>query len=84
MVTLDSLHLADVSIIKIDCEGFEMAVLRGAEETLARWKPVVVVEQKKGHAQKYGFGETDAVPYLESMGYRVAREMSGDYLMTAD
>lgn len=82
--TLDSFHLSDVSLVKIDTEGFELFVLRGAEELLARQKPVLIVEQKAGHAQKYGLGETDAVPYLQSLGYRVAKVLSGDYLMVAD
>lgn len=80
MRRLDSFGLVDVDLLKIDVEGFELFVLRGAEEILARYKPVVIVEQKPGHAQKFGLGERDAVPYLESMGYRVAREMAGDFL----
>jgi FkbM family methyltransferase len=80
MRRLDSFGLTDVDLLKIDVEGFELFVLRGAEEILARNKPVVIVEQKPGHAQKFGLGERDAVPYLESMGYRVAREMAGDFI----
>lgn len=34
----------NISLIKIDTEGFEVDVLRGACETLARCKPVVIVE----------------------------------------
>jgi len=81
MHTLDSMSLENVDLVKIDCEGFELFVLRGAEELLARQKPVVVVEQKPGHAVKYGLGDTDAVPYLVSLGYRVAKELSGDFIM---
>lgn len=84
MHTLDSFALSQVDLLKIDTEGHELFVLRGAEETLARCKPVVIVEQKKGHAQRYGLGETDAVPYLQSLGYRVEKEMSGDYLMVCE
>ena len=84
MHTLDSFALSQVDLIKIDTEGHELFVLRGAEETLSRCKPVVIVEQKKGHAQRYGLGETDAVPYLQSLGYRVAKEMSGDFLMVCE
>ena len=81
MRRLDEFGFTDVDLVKVDCEGYELFVLRGAEEILARQKPVVMVEQKPGHAQKFGLGERDAVTYLESMGYRVAREMSGDFLM---
>ncbi len=80
MKRLDSFGFDDVDLIKIDCEGFELFVLRGAGEILSRCKPVVIVEQKPGHAQKYGLGEKDAVPYLESLGYKVAKEMSGDFI----
>ena len=77
--TLDSFHLEDVDLLKIDVEGTELFVLRGAEELLAKQRPVIVVEQKPGHAQKYGLGEQDAIPYLESLGYRLVKEMAGDF-----
>lgn len=83
MHTLDSFNLQDVDLLKIDCEGYELFVLRGAEAMLARCKPVVIVEQKPGHAQKYGLGERDALPFLQSLGYRVAREMAGDFICVA-
>lgn len=82
MNTLDSFMLPNVDLVKIDCEGFELFVLRGAEELLARQKPVVIVEQKPGHAQKYGLGEKDAVPYLISLGYVMVKEMAGDFILT--
>ncbi len=81
MRTLDSFELKDVSYLKIDVEGTELFVLKGAEATIVKCKPVIMVEQKPGHAQKYGLGEKDALPYLESLGYKVAREMSGDFLL---
>jgi FkbM family methyltransferase len=39
-----SMNLAKIDFIKIDVEGFEGHVLRGATETLHRHKPVVVLE----------------------------------------
>lgn len=84
MVTLDSFNFFNVDFIKIDVEGSELNVLRGGEHTIRKWKPVIIVEQKPGHAQRFGFGEKDAVPYLESLGYKMIKEMSGDFIMVPD
>lgn len=81
---LDGAIEGPVDFIKLDCEGFELFVLRGGEQLLRRWKPVVVVEQKPGRAEKFGLGRTDAVPYLKSLGAQLRREMGGDYLLTWD
>jgi len=79
--TLDSYGIRRVDLLKVDCEGFEREVLHGAEETLRQSKPVVVVEQKPGMGQRYGFGETDAVKFLEGLGARRLQEISGDFIM---
>jgi FkbM family methyltransferase len=42
--TLDALDLPDPDLVKIDVEGHEAAVLRGAKGRLARAKPIVVFE----------------------------------------
>ena len=46
---LDDLHLDDVGLIKIDVEGHELAVLRGATHTLAQNRPAIVVEAEQRH-----------------------------------
>lgn len=81
MRTLDSFELFDVDLVKLDCEGYELPALQGAIDTLARWKPVVVVEQKRTMAADMGFPTLGAVTFLESQGYRLAREISGDFYM---
>ena len=65
-LTLDSLHLTDVTAIKIDVEGAEEEVLRGALDTLRRCRPVISVEIEERHRA----GSTRAIPdLLRPLGY---------------
>jgi len=81
MRTLDNYKFADVDAIKIDCEGFEEFVLRGAEETIVTWRPVICVEQKRDMAKRFGLQSLGAVKYLTTLGYKTAQEISGDFIM---
>ena len=62
-ISIDSMDLARVDLIKIDVEGMEMEVLEGARETIGRLLPDLVVEQFKT--------DRDALAaYLDGFGYR--------------
>lgn len=41
---IDDLALHDCDLIQLDIEGYEIHALRGAEQTIAKYKPVIVVE----------------------------------------
>ncbi|RFU45842.1 FkbM family methyltransferase [Paraburkholderia sp. DHOC27] len=43
----DALRNHTVSLIKVDVEGFELAALQGAEQTLARCRPTLYVENDR-------------------------------------
>lgn len=81
---LDMLELQDVDFLKTDCEGYELLTLKGAEETLKRCHPTAIVEQKEGMAGKFGLPEQGAVTYLMSLGAKMRREISGDYILSWD
>jgi FkbM family methyltransferase len=49
LATLDSQQLHDIAVIKIDVEGHEAFVLDGAAETIARERPVLIVEIEERH-----------------------------------
>lgn len=45
-MAIDSLGLAEVTCIKLDVEGHELEALEGAEKTILRWRPAIMVEDK--------------------------------------
>lgn len=63
-----------VSLIKIDVEGGELGVLRGAAETLARHKPAILceIDNREG---RFGIGKDDLADFLKGLGY-VPRRIS--------
>lgn len=78
--TLDSFHLTNVDLIKIDVEGFEEQILLGASETIRTNKPVIVVEQQK-HEYKNDVIDTPAVKILENWGYVVQAQFNKDWIL---
>lgn len=80
--TLDSFHLAP-DFIKIDVEGYELAVIKGAVETIQRSHPTIILEQKPGVASKrYGVEDQAALRLLETWDYVIRAEFNGDFVMT--
>lgn len=66
--TLDGFELGDVGFIKIDVEGFELATLRGSEQTIRRCRPNLLIEIDPGQQTKEAFRQTFA--WVEALGYR--------------
>jgi FkbM family methyltransferase len=81
MRTIDSYEFDDLDLIKVDVEGFEENVLRGSERTIRTCKPVVIVEQKREMASRFGLPILGAVHLLESWGYKAVEEISGDHIL---
>ena len=65
VVTLDSLGLNRVRFIKIDVEGMERAVLRGASETLERDRPILYVENERAEHSR------ELISLILGAGYRL-------------
>lgn len=66
MVRLDHLNLTRCDLLKIDVEGLDSAVLRGAAATLARCRPMVYVEAHPGSENT-----REAIRILQAAGYRL-------------
>jgi FkbM family methyltransferase len=59
------------ALIKIDVEGAELGVLRGAAATLERHRPFVLFEHGVGGADLYGAHPADVFDVLDCAGLRI-------------
>jgi FkbM family methyltransferase len=81
MRTLDSFRFSVVDLLKIDCEGYEVDVLAGAKDTIARCRPVVAVEQRAKLVTSFGHGTADAVKWLKQVGASLVWTDRSDYIL---
>jgi FkbM family methyltransferase len=66
MLPLDDYELRDVGFIKIDVEGHELAVLRGAEKTIRASMPNLLIEIEDRHRPN---ALQDVPEFLANFGY---------------
>lgn len=59
---LDDIYTGIPSVIKIDVEGHELQVLKGAEYVIKKFMPTILIEL-------FDFENNEAAKYLKSLGY---------------
>jgi FkbM family methyltransferase len=65
LTPLDAIDLRDVAFLKIDVEGHELPVLRGAARTLAEHRPVILIEiEQRGDVRVH-----DVFDHLRALDY---------------
>lgn len=65
---IDSLELTACDLIQLDVEGYELEALQGAKETIEKFSPVVVIEEKA--LPQFPERQYLARKHLELIGYR--------------
>jgi len=66
---LDSLELSNVDMLKIDVEGLEMEVLKGASKTLENVQYIMI--ELNNNSKKYGSSNLEIEKHLMDLGYKV-------------
>ena len=69
VATLDSFGLSDIAFIKIDVEGHELSVLRGAVETIVRSRPNLLVEVEESRVPGCFQAVSDLLASLDYCGF---------------
>ena len=62
--------IEQINWLKIDVEGAELSVLKGARETLIRSKPKILIELNEDTCRSAGYSVSDIHRYLEGLEYR--------------
>ena len=62
---------ADVDLMIVDTEGYELNVLKGAVETIKKFLPVIVMEihKNKDLTSRYGYNKFENAKFLTNLGY---------------
>ena len=69
MVTVDSMKIDDIDMIKIDVEGYEMEVLKGARESLKNTQYLMI--ELNNNTKKYGSNNIEVEEYIKSLGFKI-------------
>jgi FkbM family methyltransferase len=78
-ITLDSLNLNDIDFIKIDVEGNEFDVIKGATKTIQRNKPIIEFEYNGLAKTLCNVEYSDIELYLNSIGYVFDKKFDHNY-----
>jgi FkbM family methyltransferase len=66
----DAYSLDRIDVFKIDAEGAELGVLRGATRVLSRYRPLIVMELVEAALAHQGASREALMGFLEQLGYR--------------
>jgi hypothetical protein len=72
-ITIDSLNLSQVDLIKIDIQGSDLNAMRGAVQTIAKYQPVIIFEYESLFDQQFATSWDDYVDFIASIGYRIVQ-----------
>ena len=72
--TLDSFQFDKIDLIKIDVEGHELNVLKSGEQTILKYKPVILFECwdiESHHWNDIPNTNVELMNYIKSLGYQI-------------
>jgi len=83
VILIDDLVLETCDLIHLDIEGFEGPALTGAEKTIKKHLPIIVIEMN-GHGEKFGWPDLKIENLLLSWGYKKKHTIFEDCVFFPD
>lgn len=80
---LESSGFLPIDLMKIDTEGAELHVLRGAQSLIKRFRPGILLEYTPKNTQQFGYKPQAIKDLLTSWGYRNFRKFGVDLWASA-
>jgi len=75
---IDDLNLSSCDFIQLDVEGYQLFALRGAINTIQRFKPVISIELD--WIERYNFSHRDIINLLINLGYEKVDSYTSDHI----
>lgn len=77
MLRVDDLKLPVLDALVLDVEGCELPALKGAEQSILQFKPLIVVECHPPHSRRFGYDFEELEAWVQARGYRPRRHLIG-------
>ncbi len=71
------LDISQITLIKLDIEGAEWIALRGAVDTLKKYRPILILELGRETCQSAGYEPEALVAWLNNLGYKIEKITDG-------
>lgn len=72
-IFLEKKYLKSIDPIKIDVEGYEHEVLKGAKKTIAKYHPVLFIEIDDNNLKQQNSSASNVISWLDDIGYSIKR-----------
>jgi len=81
-IVIDDLNLPGCDLIQLDVEGYEVKALKGAVETIKKYRPVICVELCEKWLNRYENTSEDVYSLLQSLNYELVDSEGVDKIFT--
>ena len=81
-IKIDDLNIKEkISFMKIDVQGMDLEVLKGAKQTILKNKMPIIFEYEEVYKNVYGYKFKDFENFIDEINYKIQLKSGSDYLI---